>query len=121
MLGFYRGLVPCVTRAVLLNAIYMGNYDTTKHWLLNQGYFKEGIPCQFCSSTITGLLIVCVTSPVDNIKTRMFSVRNSLGKGLEYNGVMGCAKKMYNHEGGFAAFYRGFGGQWARIAPLAVI
>lgn len=121
LLGFYRGLIPCVTRAVILNAIYMGNYDTVKHGLINRGYMKEGIPCQFVASTITGLAIVLATSPVDNIKTRVYSVRNSVKDGLEYNGMIDCAKKMYQNEGGLPAFYRGFGGQWARVAPLAVI
>ena len=77
-MGFYRGLAPCVTRAVVLNAIYMGNYDTVKHKLIDKKYMKDGIPCQFTASTITGLMIVLATSPFDNIKTRVYSVKNSI-------------------------------------------
>ena len=84
-----------MTRAVILNAIYMGNYDTVKHALIDKKYMNPGIPCQFVASTITGLMIVLATSPVDNIKTRVYSVRNSVKDGLEYNGMIGCAKKMY--------------------------
>jgi hypothetical protein len=36
-------------------------------------------------------------------------------------GILNCAKQMYIREGGFASFYRGFGSQWIRIAPLATI
>jgi len=51
----------------------------------------------------------------------MYNVRNTVSEGLEYNGVFDCAKKMWYNQGGLLAFYRGFGPQWARIAPLAVI
>lgn len=95
VMGFYRGLIPCVTRAVILNAIYMGNYDTVKHKLINGKYMKDGIPCQFTASVITGLMIVLATSPFDNIKTRVYNVKNSLEQGLEYTGMTDCAKKMF--------------------------
>ena len=82
---------------------------------------KDGISCQFTASVITGLMIVLATSPFDNIKTRIYNEKNSIKDGLKYNGMTDCAKKMYLNEGGIPAFYRGFGGQWARVAPVATI
>ena len=49
------------------------------------------------------------------------SNRNSVEQGLEYNGIVDCATKMWKNEGGLAAFYRGCGPQWARMAPIVVI
>lgn len=34
---------------------------------------------------------------------------------------MSCAKYMYSNEGGFFAFYKGFGPTWARFAPFTTI
>jgi len=45
IMGFYRGLTPSVMRAVVLNAIYMGNYDTMKHAIINRGILPEGLSC----------------------------------------------------------------------------
>ena len=39
----------------------------------------------------------------------------------EYSGLADCAAKMWHTEGGAIAFCRGFGGNWARFAPLTTI
>jgi hypothetical protein len=33
--GFYRGVVPTMVRATLLGAAYLGSYDSTKHYIIN--------------------------------------------------------------------------------------
>jgi hypothetical protein len=60
-----------------------------------------------------------VTSPADNVKTRIMNERAGVEK--KYNGIFDCIGKMWNKEGGVAAFYRGFGPQWARFAPFITI
>ena len=59
--------------------------------------------------------MTCASSPFDNIKTRLMNgIR-------EYTGPIDCAQKMWHTEGGAIAFCRGFGGNWARFAPLTTI
>lgn len=116
--GFYVGVGPTVIRATLLNGTKLGTYDSIKHKIIDDGYMKDGKPCQFVASVFAGFFMTCVTSPMDNIKTR---VMNQYGDKKKYNGIIDCAQKMVRHEGGFIAFYRGFGSQWARFAPFSII
>jgi len=117
IIGFYRGLMPTVIRATLLNGTKLGTYDTSKQFFINQG-MQDGVKCQFMASIVTGFCITCVTSPMDNIKTR---VMNQRGETKIYNGIVDCALKMYRNENGFMTFYKGFGPQWARFAPFTTI
>lgn len=119
LLGFYQGMIPCMARAAFVNAAYMGTYDTTKHFLINHQFFDEGVKCQFISTVVAGLNMTIFSSPADNVKTRIMNMRKSAsGNTKTYNGVIDCVVTMWKHEGGISAFYRGFGGQWARFAPL---
>ena len=68
--GFYRGLVPSVQRAALLNAAQVPSYDHTKHLLLNSGTLGEGVICHLVASMTAGLVTAVVISPVDLVKTR---------------------------------------------------
>ena len=43
--GFYTGVCPTVIRATLLNSTKLGTYDSIKHGLIDNGYFKEGVSC----------------------------------------------------------------------------
>lgn len=103
--GFYRGLMPTVIRATLLNGTKLGTYDTVKHGIIDGGYLKDGKLCQFVASVFAGFFMTVVTSPMDNIKTRIMNQRGV----QEYSGITDCAMKMIKNEGGFIAFYRGFG------------
>ena len=71
----------------MLNSTKLGSYDTIKHFIIDNGYLTDGMQCQFVSSVFAGFLMTCVTSPMDNIKTRIMSTG---GKGL-YNGIFDCA------------------------------
>jgi hypothetical protein len=51
----------------------MGTYDTAKHFLKGNGYMNEGIGLQFCASVMAGFNVTVITSPFDNIKTRIMS------------------------------------------------
>ena len=63
-----------------------------------------------------------VSSPADNVKTRIMNQRkSSSATSTQYHGIFDCIYKMIHHEGGVRAFYRGFGPQWARFAPLITI
>ena len=71
--GFYTGLAPTVIRAALLNSTKLGTYDTIKHTIIDNGYMKDGYSCQFVASVFAGFFMTIVTSPMDNIKTRIMN------------------------------------------------
>ena len=72
-MGFFKGIKPTIMRATLLGATYMGTYDSAKHGIINSGYFKDGLKCQLTASIISGFAIAVVTTPMDNIKTRIYT------------------------------------------------
>lgn len=105
-------------RAMILNAVKLGTYDTVKHKIIDDGYMKDGIPCQFTASCIAGFFMSVATTPIDNVKTR---IMNQHKGGIQYKGIVDCGKTMFRTEGGFSSFYGGFGPAWARFAPLTII
>ena len=111
--GFYRGVLPSVTRATFLGSAYLGTYDSAKHFLKGNGYMEEGIKLQFMASVMAGFNVTVITSPFDNIKTRIMSQPAGT---KQYSGMIDCAKKMYKNDGA-RSFTRGFMAAWARFAP----
>ena len=72
-MGFYAGVRPTMIRAVLLNGTKLGTYDTIKHGIIDNKILEDGKVCQFVASVWAGLFMTIVTSPMDNIKTRIMN------------------------------------------------
>ena len=72
--GFYVGVTPTVVRATLLNGTKLGTYDTVKHTIIDNGWIEEGKKCQFATAVIASFCMTVVTSPMDNIKTRVMNM-----------------------------------------------
>ena len=116
--GFWRGVGPTCIRAMMNNGTKLACYDGIKHAILDRQLVREGIPTQFVASVFAGFFQTVVTTPMDNIKTR---VMNQGPEGPRYDGILDCAQKIIKNEGGPMAFYKGFGPTWARIAPFTTI
>jgi hypothetical protein len=71
--GFYRGCVPCMVRATLIGAAYMGTYDSSKHYLINHRIMEDGVKCQFLCTVVAGFSMSALSSPADNVKTRIMT------------------------------------------------
>ena len=67
------GVFPTVIRATLLNGTKLGTYDSIKHKIIDDGYLEDGRLCQFVASVFAGFFMTVVTSPMDNIKTRIMN------------------------------------------------
>ena len=113
--GFYRGVHAAMVRAAVVNAAYLGSYDTVKHFIINKQILEDGIQSQVLSAAITGFIISAVSSPIDNIKIQLMTS----SKGAD-NGILDCAKKMLQ-QGGYKAFYRGFLPQCLNMSPFVMI
>jgi hypothetical protein len=114
ILGLYKGLGTTVARAAVLGATKMATYDVVKTELRNQGW-GEGPELVFAASVVTGLAITVTTSPATNMQTIIMS-GNAPGGG----GMLGAATDIMRRQGP-KGFFRGFGMQWARFGPYAVV
>lgn len=70
LLVLWRGAIPTIGRAMVVNAAQLASYSQAKEALMSTGYFKEDILLHFCSSMISGLVTTAASMPVDIAKTR---------------------------------------------------
>lgn len=119
--GLYRGLLPTMQRAALLNSAQAPSYDHAKHALLNAGLVQEGVSCHLIASMVAGLMSAIAISPVDLIRTRiMQQARHADGQGVLYTSALDCFGKTLRSEG-LQGLYKGFVPVWMRIGPHTII
>ena len=104
IMGFYKGVLPTIIRAMLLNGTKLATYDHIKHTLINCKLLKDGYMCHFVSSVCAGVCMAVVTSPIDVLRTR---IMNQPAQKQVYAGIIDCSRKTYKAEGIFG-FYKGF-------------
>ena len=97
----------------MLGATKMATYDVVKTELRANGW-REGPELVFAASVVTGLAITVTTSPATNMQTIIMS-GNSAGAG-----GLAAASDIMRRQGP-VGFFRGFGMQWARFGPYAVV
>nr|KAF6296927.1 solute carrier family 25 member 11 [Myotis myotis] len=83
----WRGCIPTMARAVVVNAAQLASYSQSKQFLLDSGYFSDNILCHFCASMISGLVTTAASMPVDIVKTRIQNMRMIDGKPEYKNGL----------------------------------
>jgi solute carrier family 25 (mitochondrial oxoglutarate transporter), member 11 len=66
----WRGCIPTMGRAAVVNAAQLSSYTQAKRILLNSGHFNEGIMLHFTASMISGFITTVASMPVDIAKTR---------------------------------------------------
>jgi dicarboxylate transporter 10 len=108
--SLFRGIVPNVTRAVLMNASQLATYDLFKTALLDSGYYKEGTWLHFSSSFLAGTVATTVCSPADVIKARIMAADGGAAA------VVDKLRQSVRQEGiGF--LFRGWSPAWIRLSP----
>ncbi|XP_048481780.1 mitochondrial uncoupling protein 4 isoform X1 [Plutella xylostella] len=121
ILGFWRGAVPNVCRAALVNVGDLAAYDYTKRFLIEKQGFKDNIPLHFISAFTAGLVAAVVGNPADVMKTRLMNQPlGPDGKGLLYKGMFDCFRQSVVNEGPLA-LYKGFFPLWLRMGPWALV
>ncbi|KAI9799003.1 MAG: hypothetical protein M1825_004899 [Sarcosagium campestre] len=110
--GFFQGFVPTTARQAANSGVRFSSYTTLKQ--LAQSYVtpgeKLGTVSTFGIGGIAGLITVCVTQPLDTIKTRM----QSISARTEYRNSFVCAAKIFKDEG-FLTFWSGALPRLARL------
>ncbi|CAJ0937222.1 unnamed protein product [Ranitomeya imitator] len=115
----WRGCVPTMARAVVVNAAQLASYSQSKQALLDSGYFRDDILCHFCASMISGLVTTAASMPVDIAKTRIQNMRMIDGK-PEYKNGLDVLMKVVRYEG-FFSLWKGFTPYYARLGPHTVL
>jgi len=119
VLTLWRGAVPTMGRAMVVNAAQLASYSQAKQILLDTGYFKDNVFCHFVSSMISGLITTAASMPVDIAKTRIQNMKTVDGK-PEYTGGVDVLAKVVRKEG-FFALWKGFTPYYARLGPHTVL
>lgn len=119
VLTLWRGCVPTIGRAMVVNAAQLASYSQAKQVLISSGYFKDNIMCHFAASMISGLITTAASMPVDIAKTRIQNMKTINGK-PEYRGAIDVLTKVIRSEG-FFSLWKGFTPYYARLGPHTVL
>ncbi|NWX03954.1 M2OM protein, partial [Caloenas nicobarica] len=115
----WRGCIPTMARAVVVNAAQLASYSQSKQFLLDSGRFRDDILCHFCASMISGLVTTAASMPVDIVKTRIQNMRTIDGK-PEYRNGLEVLVRVVRLEG-LPALWKGFTPYYARLGPHTVL
>ncbi|CAH1793632.1 unnamed protein product [Owenia fusiformis] len=118
--GLWKGWVPNVQRAALVNMGDLATYDSAKHFILRNTQLDDNYITHTLSSACSGMVSASLSTPLDVVKTRIMNQPTDVhSRGLLYKGSVDCLMKTINKEG-FFALYKGFIPIWARMAPWSL-
>lgn len=117
VLTLWRGCLPTVGRAMIVNMVQLASYSQLKKQFRN--HLDEGWTLNFAAAILTGLLTTVASLPLDLAKTRIQQMRLVDGK-PEYSGTIDVLKKVLKNEG-FPAMWKGFTPHLCRMAPHTVL
>lgn len=114
--GLWRGVLPNVQRAFLVNMGELACYDHAKHFVIRNEIANDNILAHTLASMMSGLSATTISCPADVVKTRMMNQRvNEDGK-FHYKNSYDCIVKTVRFEG-LRALWKGFFPTWARLGP----
>jgi len=119
VLTLWRGCLPTVGRAMVLNMAQLASYSQIKQMLLNSNKIKfdDNLFCHFCASMCSGFISTVASMPVDIVKTRIQN--DSLSK-PQYKGAVDCFGKIVKNEG-VLSLWKGFLPYYFRLGPHTVL
>jgi len=124
--GLWKGCVPNVQRAALVNLGDLTGYDQAKKMLTSPSNYGLGLSPESkvthaLASIVSGLVAATMGTPADVIKTRVMNqpLDKQTGKGIYYRGSVDCLIKTVRLEG-LMALYKGFVPIWLRMAPWSM-
>lgn len=119
LLALWRGTIPTMGRAIVVNAAQLSSYAQSKEMLLETGYFQDGTPLHFVSSMISGLITTIASMPIDIAKTRIQNMKIVNGQ-PEFKGTGDVIVKIYKNEGLFS-LWKGFWPYYLRLGPHTIL
>ncbi|XP_018325508.1 mitochondrial uncoupling protein 4 [Agrilus planipennis] len=118
--GLWKGSIPNVQRAALVNLGDLTTYDSAKRFILRNTSLEDNHLTHVMSSICAGFVGACMGTPADVVKTRVMNQQlDKEGRGLLYKSSFDCLQKTIRNEG-FFALYKGFFPIWIRMAPWSL-
>lgn len=114
--GLWRGVVPNVQRAFLVNMGELACYDHAKHFVINNHIANDNIFAHTLASMMSGLSATTISCPADVVKTRMMNQAFNEGGKFKYKNSYDCLVNTVRYEG-VRALWKGFFPTWARLGP----
>ncbi len=107
-----RGWGPNSMRAVLMTASQLASYDGFKNLLLTKTSLENNLTTHFSASFLAGFVATTICSPVDVIKTRVMSAKES-------EGLAQLLVRIYRAEG-VSWMFRGWVPSFIRLGPHTI-
>ncbi|KAM3359020.1 mitochondrial uncoupling protein 3 [Capsicum galapagoense] len=114
--GLWKGVLPNVQRAFLVNMGELACYDHAKRSVINNNIANDNIYAHTLSSIMSGLAATTLSCPADVIKTRMMNQAADKQGNYKYRNSYDCLVKTVRVEG-LKALWKGFFPTWARLGP----
>ena len=108
----WRGVWPNSLRAMLMTASQLASYDSFKRVLLANTSLQDNLTTHFTASLLAGFVATTVCSPVDVIKTRVMSAKDS-------EGLLGLLSRTIKNEG-VGWMFRGWVPSFVRLGPHTI-
>lgn len=118
--GLWRGSLPAVQRAALVNLGELSTYSYAKTTVVNSGVTGgDNMGAHLLAALCSGFVSSFMSTPADVVKTRMMEQEGgSLGPPA-YRGAVHCLVKSWQYEG-IRGLYKGFLPTWARLGPWQI-
>eukprot|EP00043_Microstomoeca_roanoka_P000843 m.29436 g.29436 ORF g.29436 m.29436 type:complete len:321 (-) comp10528_c0_seq1:317-1279(-) len=117
-LGLWKGCIPNVQRAAVVNVAELATYDKAK-----QAYrsLVGDNPVSHALASLTSSFIAALAgTPADLVKTRVMYQPVVNGRGTLYRGSFDCLRQTIKNEGLFS-LWRGMLPVWLRMAPWSMV
>lgn len=115
----WRGTLPTVGRAMVLNMAQLATYDQAKEVILKSGVVGDNIGAHALASTCSGFIATAVSIPLDNAKTKVQNMKVVNGV-PEYAGMMDALSKTARQDG-VLSLWRGFTPYFLRLGPHTIL
>nr|VZI01060.1 unnamed protein product [Spirometra erinaceieuropaei] len=106
LLALWRGAVPTMGRAAVVNVAQLVSYSQFKQMILEHKLMTDGVGVYLVSSMCSALITTIASLPVDIAKTRIQNMRTINGK-PEYSGMIDVFSRVIRQEGA-TALWKGF-------------
>jgi len=117
LVAFYKGCLPNVQRAIVVNGVGIAAYDHSKQTAQRLLGDDDSLASRFVAALVGGVTTSLVGCPFDVLKTRMMNQHRT--KPL-YTNVLDCAMSVARVEG-VTALWKGLLPVYARQAPFNML
>jgi len=112
MASLWKGVWPNSLRAMLMTASQLASYDIFKGLLLDNTPMRDNLATHFSASFMAGFVATTICSPVDVIKTRVMSAKES-------KSILTLLGEITRNEG-WTWMFRGWVPSFIRLGPHTI-